>query len=132
MAEGIVSMAGPAGQSDQNGNGRRGVRFDPTINLGHVLTAFAFLFSTLAAWFTLSARVDQASQAIVRLERIIEAKADKDVVAKGELELSRRVVESQANQNTALIRIDEGFKELKGMLRDVDQKLDRKMDKPGR
>lgn len=108
------------------------VRFDWTINLGHVLTATMFLVSTMAAWFSLNSRVDMAAQAIVRLERVIDTKVDKDVQAKGELELSRRIVESQSNQNTALIRIDEGFKELKSALRDIDQKLDRKMDKPGR
>jgi hypothetical protein len=108
------------------------LQFDWTINLGHVLTASVFLISTMAAWFSLNSRVDMAAQAIVRLERVIDAKADKDVVSRGELELSRRVVEAQQNQNTALIRIDEGFKELKGALRDIDQKLDRKLDKPGR
>jgi hypothetical protein len=132
MADASVAMAGPGGQPDHSGNGRRRVRFDPTINLGHVLTAFAFLFSTLAAWFTLNARVDMAAQAIVRLERIVDAKADKEATSRGEIELSRRVVEGQQNQHNALVRIDEGFKELKAMIRDVDRKLDNKVDKPGR
>jgi hypothetical protein len=132
MGDVSVGMAGPAGQPDHSGNGRRGVRFDPTINLGHILTAFAFLFSTLAAWFTLNARVDMASQAVVRLEKVIEGKADKETASRGELELSRRIVETQQNQNSALVRIDAGFAELKTMLRDVERKLDTKADKPGR
>lgn len=113
-------------------NDTRKVHFDWTINLGHVLTATAFLLSTMAAWFSLNARVDQAGQAIVRLERAMEFKADKEAMGKAEVELSRRIVEQQQQHNAALGRIDEWFRELKSMIRDVDRKLDNKVDKPGR
>jgi predicted nucleic acid-binding Zn-ribbon protein len=86
----------------------------------------------LAAWFTLNARVDMAAQAIVRLEKVVDHKADKEAASRGELELSRRIVETQQNQNSALVRIDAGFAEIKTMLRDVERKLDTKADKPGR
>ncbi len=128
MATSVSGESHPAAPGHRVSETR--VRFDWTINLGHVLTALTFLASTMAAWFSLNSRVDMAAQAIVRLEKIIDAKADKEVVGKGEVELSRRIVESQANQNNALIRIDEGFKELKAMIRDVDRKLDGKQDKP--
>ena len=112
-------------------NGKSGrVHFDPTINLGHMLTALVFLTSTLAAWFSLSARVDHVSAAAMRLEEVVKAKADKDVMTRGELELSRRIVDNQQQQNAAFVRIDDGFRELKALMRDVDQKLDKKMDKP--
>ena len=81
---------------------RRGVRFDPTINLGHIITFFGFLVAIFTAWSTLDKRVivleenrrvqlaiDQAQDArqtqatgqitiaIERLERQTERIADK-------------------------------------------------------
>ena len=81
---------------------RRGVRFDPTVNLGHIITFFGFLVAIFTAWSTLDKRVivleenrrvqlaidqaqdarqtqstDQITTAIVRLERQTERIADK-------------------------------------------------------
>ena len=81
---------------------KRGVRFDPTINLGHIITFFGFLVAIFTAWSTLDKRVivleenrrvqlaidqaqdarqaqstDQITSAIVRLERQTERIADK-------------------------------------------------------
>jgi hypothetical protein len=53
--------------SDVNGV-RRGVRFYPTINLGHVLTAAEFLTSTIVAWVNLDARVAQNALDLKRVD----------------------------------------------------------------
>ena len=39
---------------------------------------------------------------------------------------------AQQNLTTTTVSINEGFREVKGLLRDLDQKLDRKADKVGR
>lgn len=36
---------------------KKGIRFDPTINLGHLLTFFGFIFVVMAAWSTMDKRV---------------------------------------------------------------------------
>lgn len=35
----------------------RGVRFDPTVNLGHILTFIGFILSIMVVWSTLDKRV---------------------------------------------------------------------------
>jgi hypothetical protein len=109
---------------------RRGVHFDMTINLGHVMTAMTFLLVGAGGYFTAMARLDQHGRELERQGRVIETKVDKEVVSRGEIELSRRIVEAQQNMNATVTGINEGFREVKGMLRDLDQKLDRKADKP--
>lgn len=106
--------------------------FDPTINLGHVLTATTTLLAIGAGWASLRGDVANLASADLRHEKQIEAKADKDTVSRGELELSRRIVETQQNLTASTVSINEGFREVKSLLRDLDQKLDRKADKVGR
>ncbi len=118
-----------------NGNGRRGVKFDPTINLGHVLTALAFLFSTAAAWHTLNSQVAQNAKEIERVNRVVEAKADKEAMGKAEVELSRRIVEIHPKDDQTQVRIADDVRDMKVMMRegfrDLATRLDRKADKPG-
>lgn len=112
---------------------RKGLHFDPTINLGHILTAGVFLASTMAAWFSLNARVDVLAINDTRIERVLEQKADKETMGRGEMELSRRIVETQQNANASTVRIDAGFAEIKTILRDIQVELKTKADKvPGR
>lgn len=106
--------------------------FDPTVNLGHVLTATTTLLAIGAGWASLQSDMSSLAKADDRHEKQIEAKADREVVARGELELSRRIVETQQSLTASTLSINEGFREVKGILRDLDQKLDRKADKPGR
>ena len=110
-----------------NGVGRR-VRFDPTINLGHVLTAVAFLFSTVAAWYTLNAQV-------ATIAREIERKADKDAFGRAEVELTRRIVEVRQHTDATVARTADDIRDMKLMMRegfrDLDARLERKADKPG-
>lgn len=81
---------------------KRGIKFDPTVNLGHIITFFGFLVAIFTAWSTLDKRVivleenrrvqmavdlaqdqrqqqstDQITTAIIRLERQTERIADK-------------------------------------------------------
>ena len=111
---------------------RRGVHFDPTINLGHVASAAVFLVSTVAAWVSLNARVDQAGKAIERLEHHVEAKADREIVARIDQDLARRIEVQAKEQAAAAMRIDAGFAEIKSLLRDLGAKIDQKADKQGR
>lgn len=110
---------------------RRGIVFDPTINLGHVLTAAAFLLSTVVGWVTLNARVDQQAKDIARIESA--AKADAGRI---EIELTRRIVETRQYVDSTQVRTAEDIRDMKNMLRDgfrdLDAKLERKADKPGR
>ena len=81
---------------------RRGVKFDPTINLGHVLTFIALLITGVGAWSALDKRVtvieesrytqkqvdasqdaqvatliSQIKEVLVRLDRQVERLTDK-------------------------------------------------------
>ena len=108
----------------------RGFPFDNTVNLGHIGSAIAFLIFAAGVYFTTMARMDQLERELARQSRVIEAKVDKETVGKAEVELSRRIVETQQNVAATVTGINEGFREVKGLLRDLDQKLDRKADKP--
>jgi hypothetical protein len=108
------------------------VTFDPTVNLGHIGSAAVFLMSSIAAWVSLNARVDQTARQIDRMERLVEGKADATIVNRIDQELARRIEEQAKAQREASVRIDEGFRELKGLLRDVRQAVDNKADKSGR
>src|SRR5882724_6726408 len=112
-------------------NSRNRVHWDPTIKLDSMITLASMLVGIGLMYGMLKSGLDQNSRDIEKAGRILEQKADKEAVRKGELELSRRIVEGQQNSNAALVRIDEGFREIKGMIRDLDVKLDHKAYKPG-
>ena len=107
-------------------------RFDPTINLGHLLSATVTLLAIGGAWATFKSDVASLAKADERHEKQLETKADRETVSRGELELSRRIVETQQNLSASTVSINEGFREVKSLLRDLDQKLDKKADRPGR
>lgn len=110
---------------------RRGIRFDPTINLGHIATAAVFLATTTAAWVTLDARATRNADDIRRVEA-----QSKETVGRAETELSRRIVEQRQYMNDIQITTTEGLREIKTLMRDgfktLEEKLDKKADKPGR
>jgi len=90
------------------------VRFDPTINLGHILTASVFLLSGAAAFFNLSARVDRQQDKTAQIEVYFKEK-----------------MASVENQQTRFdLNYREDMREIKTMLSKIDDKLDKKMDKP--
>ncbi len=41
----------------EDGADKRGIKFDATINLGHILTFFGFMFSGFVAWSAIDTRV---------------------------------------------------------------------------
>lgn len=112
-------------------NGRRGVHFDPTINLGHILTAVVFLASTIAAWVSLNGRVEQQAKDLERVERITKAET-----VKVETILMTRINDERARLDQTQVRTADDIREIKTIVRDgfrdLDQKMDKKTDKPGR
>ncbi len=115
--------------AETNGH-RRGVRFDPTINLGHVLTGGIFLVSTIAAWVSLDARVAQTAKDLMRVED-----ASARATVKVESVLMEKITSIQAGMNQTQVRTADDVREIKTLMRDgfrdLDSKLDRKADKPG-
>lgn len=106
--------------------------FVPEIKLDSMITLVVTLVGIGIVYGTLKGGIDQNAKDVDKVLRATEQKADKEAVGKGEIELSRRITEQQADFNRTSIRIDEGFREVKGLLRDLDAKLDHKADKPGR
>lgn len=52
-----MDFDGETGNGELEALKRRKVRYDPTINLGHVLTIAAFIVTGLGAWSTLDKRL---------------------------------------------------------------------------
>lgn len=83
---------------------RRGVMFDPTINLGHVLTAVAFITSGVVAYNNLDKRLAIQEQLSAQL---VAQRAEKDAVFKETLrdvqgdvkEMNRSVMELSKSIN---------------------------------
>jgi len=92
----------------------RRVRFDPTINLGHVLSAGVFLVTATMGFAVLQAKVDRQAEEIARIER------------QGIERLDRAERQWGADQQ----RDREAFTEIKVLLREIAAKLDSKQDKP--
>ena len=116
-------------------NGRRsGVRFDPTINLGHICTAAAFLFSAGMAWQSTNARIEQVNARIEQNVRDIErvSKEGHSIEAR----LTVRLKEERTRLDQTVLRTADDIREIKSSVRDgfrdLDTKLERKADKPGR
>jgi|LNAP01.1.fsa_nt_gb hypothetical protein len=110
--------------------GRR-VHFDPTINLGHVLTAATFLIAAAGAYATLDSRVStlERDQRAQKLEQ-------KETLSSTETRLLTKITEQRAHMDQTQVRVADDIREIKTLMRDgfrdLDQKLDRKADKPGR
>lgn len=105
-------MTDPAALAEANG--RRRVRFDPTVNLGHVLTAGVFLASAAAAYASVQASLVRQSEETQRVER----------------QLIERIDRAEGRWAGDQARDREAFLEIKMLLRDIDRKLDLKQDKP--
>lgn len=116
----------------------RGPRFDPTINLGHILSAGVFLVSAGAAWMNMDARVSRAESEIATLKQrdMEQAKEAKDAVVTVENRFMREVTTQRAHMDQTQVRVADDIREIKTLIRDgfrdFDTKLDRKQDKPGR
>lgn len=119
--------------TDANGNvaPRRRINFDPTINLGHIATATATLATVVAMWVNLDARVAQQARDLAR----VETQASKETV-RVESVLMDRINTERARLDQTTVRAADDIREIKTIVRDgfhdLDAKLDRKADKPGR
>lgn len=109
----------------------RGVHFDPTVNLGHIITATVFLASTIAAWVSLNGRVEQTARDLARIE--IQAQT---TTVRVENQLMSRINDERARLDQTQVRTADDVREIKTLMRDgfrdLDLKLERKADKPGR
>lgn len=113
-----------AEHSNGNGGGRR-VHFDPTINLGHAISATVFLITAGAAYATLDLRLTATTKAL-------ETKADRAELNRAESALVDKVRSLDTNAVRFELNYREDMRDLKVTLTRIEEKLDRKADKPGR
>lgn len=48
-------------------------RFDPTINLGHIITLSGVIVAMVASWYSVDSRLSGAERQLVRLVLVVEA-----------------------------------------------------------
>jgi hypothetical protein len=105
--------------------------FDPTINLGHVLTAASFLIVGTAGYVALDGRVG-ALERSHREEQSLRYTADQQI----ETRMMREVTLQRTHMDQIQVRTSEDIREIKSIVRegfrDLDQKLDKKSDKVGK
>lgn len=92
----------------------RRVRYDPTINLGHLLSATVFLVTASMGFAVLRAQVERQGDEIARVER----------------QAIERLDRAERQWNADQQRDREAFVEIKVLLREIAAKLDLKADKP--
>lgn len=109
----------------------RKIHFDPTINLGHILTAGTFLVVAAAGYATMDARVSSLER-----EQKTQKTEQRETVVNAETRLLARITEQRAAMDQTQVRVADDIREIKTLMRDgfrdLDAKLDRKADKPGR
>lgn len=96
--------------------GRRKLNFDPTITLGHLVSAAVFLVTGASAYVTLSMRVDQQGKDVSRIET----------------QLLEKIRNNESVTERAGLNYREDMRDVKTLLTRIEDKLDRKADKPGR
>jgi hypothetical protein len=123
--------ASDAGKATNEEHAMRGLRFDPTINLGHVLTAATFLVVGTAGYVALDGRVGHLERSY-REEQSVRQSADNGI----ESRLLREITTQRATMDQTQVRVADDIREIKTLMRDgfrdLDAKLDKKSDKPGR
>lgn len=107
------------------------VIFDPTVNLGHILTAATFLIVGTSGYVALDGRVGVLERSY-REEQTLRQAGDAQIEAR----VTRMVTEQRVYMEQVQGRTSEDVREIKGLVREgfreLDAKLDRKIDKPGR
>lgn len=120
------------------GSARGGVRFDMTINLGHIASVLMTVCAVVIGWMTMDARIAAAERDIKILQARDEviAREGKEVAVGAETRLLTRITEQRAHMDQTQVRTADDIREIKTIMRDgfrdLDQKLERKVDKPGR
>lgn len=87
--------------------GRLGLKLDPTVNYGHLISATVFLVTAAMAWANLSNRQDDADRRIARLETSQE-----------------RMVVENARESQVIVRLDEKITNLDRILARVERLLE--------
>jgi hypothetical protein len=82
------------------------VRYDPTINLGHILTFIGFIVALATAWFNIDKRILVLEQATAR-QTIIDASQDSE----------RRIIQIHTN---------EVVQDIKATLTRIENKVDKR------
>jgi hypothetical protein len=105
--------------------------FDPTINLGHILTAATFLVVGTSGYVALDGRVGHLERSH-RDEQAIRLTSDQQL----ESRIMREMTVQRAHMDQVQVRVADDIREIKSIVRegfrDLDGKLDRKSDKPGK
>lgn len=107
------------------------IRFVPEINLGHLVSAGVFLFTAGAAYVSLDSRVNTLER-----DARIEKTEHREAVVNVETRMMSRINDERARLDQTQVRTADDIREIKAIIRDgfhdLDTKLDRKVDKPGR
>lgn len=77
---------------------RFGVRFDPTVNAGHLLTTVALLVSLVVWGVRLESRVDHEADLRARIERRMDEESSRDKDAQKEIKDSLRRMEDKIDR----------------------------------
>lgn len=93
---------------------RRGIVYDPTVTLGHIGSATVFLLTAVSMFVILNVRVDQQDKDQHRIET----------------QLTEKIRSTENIQSRFEMNYREDLRDLKTMLKSIDDKLDKKMDKP--
>lgn len=80
-----------------------GVKLDPTVNYGHIISASVFLVSAGIAWSVMTTRIDAAERRLDRLERDAAAARDASSL---ESQLIARLDEKLSNLDRVMQRIE--------------------------
>lgn len=100
--------------TDEPSHRRRKVNFDPTVTLGHAISAGVFLVTGVSAWVNLSMRVDQQAREVARIET----------------QLLEKIRGNEAAAQRQDLNYREDMRDVKVLLTRIEDKLDRKADKP--
>jgi hypothetical protein len=124
-------MADVASSASNGATQKRGVVFAPTVDLGQIGSAVVMLLAAGAAWASMDARVSQQEREIKR----VEGQAHENDISL-ENRMVSRINDERARLDQTAVRTADDIREVKQLLRDgfkdLDAKLERKADKPGR
>lgn len=92
-----------------------GVTLDPTVNVGHIMTAMVFLATAIAGWAQLDSRQNRLEERTARLERLQEVEA-RDALSEAQL----------------IARMSAQLDGVQSSIRRIENLLDRQVPGPGR
>ena len=105
---------------------RRRIHFDPVIRLDNAISIFVLLLAGLGAWFSLAGQVDQHGKDISRVET-----SYKDADRRIEATIAEKVADERSFALQLQQQNNSNIVDIKATLSRIEDKLDRKADKPG-